>query len=106
MGVLENVPGVVEDVAFNPDRTLREAGDETYCPFLLRLAPVVRARSTKQTDPTHRDRWQFNNVTLHVLHPSGADRLEALARGMRNGGSVIVAGHEGTRLLCAQRQCL
>ena len=101
MGVLENFPGVVEEVAFNPDRILREAGDEKYRLFLLRLAPVVRARSNKQTHPTHRDRWQFNGVTLHVLHPAGADRLEALARGMRNGGSLIVAEYEGTRLLCA-----
>lgn len=101
MGVLENFPGVVEEVAFNPDRILREAGDEKYRLFLLRLAPVVRARSNKQTHPTHCDRWQFNGVTLHVLHPAGADRLEALARGMRNGGSLIVAEYEGTRLLCA-----
>jgi competence protein ComEC len=102
MGVLENFRGVVDEISFNPDRLMGEAGDRRYRLFLRQLAQFIRSRNCRQTYPAYPHQWTFNSVTIHILHPAGPDRLEALARNLRNDVSVLVlAEYEGERLLLA-----
>lgn len=102
LGVLDNFRGVVDEIAFNPDRLMGQTGEKKYRLFLLQLAQFIRSRNCRQTYPSYRHQWTFNSVSFQVLHPAGPDRLETLARNMRNDGSVLLlVEYEGERLLLA-----
>jgi len=102
MTVLENFRGRVGEIAFNPDRIKSGTEEKKYVLFLRRLAQFSRQRGSELSTPLSPHRWLLDGVQFRVLHPSGADHLDALAGGMRNDGSmVILTEYAGMRLLLA-----
>ena len=107
--VIRAFQGRTEAIAMLLDRVLTAdpSADSKYRVMLQELAQLWRA-GIVPCEPYAGNVFQYGNVAVHVLHPTKADHADALARNIRNDGSIVLRiEYQGARILLAadiQRQ--
>ena len=103
-GIVDTIRGFrgeTVEVAFFPDRVRNPdpQADRKYRLLLQNLADLVR-QGIKLWEPHAGQIIQFGDVTVSVLHPTNADRLDVLSQSNPNNSSITLrVDYAGTRIL-------
>ena len=103
-GIVDTIRGFrgeTVELAFFPDRVRNPSpqADRKYRLLLQNLADLVR-QGVKLWEPEAGQVIQYGDVTLSVLHPAQADRLDALSQSNPNNSSITLrVDYAGARIL-------